>query len=231
MTIEYYHLSPVIMDDDLYTEFGGRLANSTAPQRQAAYLIGEIEMMRELSTFLLPTTVTGTFLSHGLTSKRIQLPSVHLISVEDVTYLSHESGCNCDIKKDSGCAYIVDSMYGYIDAKRLTSTLVACGCNIPLPYQFQVAYTAGLPTGVAADDSALHLALTIVSELALLEIVDPKALEGGPGGQGVQEWVSMGYGEKRTKLQMTVFGSSPRANRAWRLVQHLTPKRAMKLGL
>jgi hypothetical protein len=229
VSVQYYHLAPVILNDKLYEQYGGRMETSTLPQRQAAYQIAEMQMIRELNTFLLPTTVTGTFLFGGA-AKRFQLPQHHVISVDAVTILSQKSDCNCEIESEAGCAYIADNTYGYIDVKQLTNAYLGCGCSIEDPYQARIAYTAGLPTGVAADDASLHMALTIVAEIALLEIVDPAGLEGGPGDQGVQEYVSMGYGEKRMPLRETVFGNSPRANKAWKLVRHLEPYTALGLG-
>jgi hypothetical protein len=230
MSVEYYHLAPVIMTDAIYEAYGGRIGTSTPQQRVAAYQIAETFMMRELTSFLLPTTVTGTFEYSSWLPKRYQLPFYHLISIDAVTILSQTSLCNCETRRDNACAFIADGKYGYIDVRALTNAYLACGCSLEIPYQVQIAFTAGLPTGVAANDAALHLGLTIAAELSLLEIIDPKGLEGGPGDQGVQEWVSMGYGEKRTPLFDTVFGSSARANRVKKLVQHLTPKTAMKLG-
>ena len=230
MSVQYYHLAPVIMTDKLYELYGGRIETSIAPQRTVAYQIAEAQMIRELNTFLLPTTVTGTFIFGQMSPKRYQLPHHHLISVDSVSILTQESLCDCEVEVRSGCAYIADDTYGYIDVKQLTSAYLGCGCSLDVPYQARIAYTAGLPTGVAANDASLHLALAIVSEIALLEIVDPKGLEGGPGDQGVQEWVSMGYGEKRFPLRETVFGNSPRANKAWRLVRHLEPYTAMGFG-
>lgn len=229
MSVPYYHLAPVVMTDKLYERYGGRMETSTLPQRQAAYQIAEAQMIRELNTFLLPTTVTGTFLFAGAL-KRYQLPHHHVISVDAVTIFAKESACNCEMDVETGCAYITDRTYGYIDVKQLTNVYRGCGCSINQPYQARIAYTAGLPTGVAANDASLHMALTIVSEIALLEIVDPAGLEGGPGDQGVQEYVSMGYGEKRFPLRETVFGNSPRANKAWKLVRHLEPYTALGFG-
>jgi hypothetical protein len=102
---------------------------------------------------------------------------------------------------------------------------------VPFPYQALIAYTAGLPTGVAALDPRLHQALTIAAEIALLEIIDPAANEGGPGDPGINEFVNMGYGEKRVHLLRTTFGNSARANKAKQLVSHLHMKTALKLGL
>lgn len=230
MSVQYYHLAPVVMTDRLYSLYGGRMCESTGPQRTVAYQIAEAQMIRELNTFLLPTTVTGTFILGQSSTKRYQLPHHHLISVDSVTILTQESLCDCEVAAGDGCAYIADDTYGYVDVKQLTNAYLGCGGSLNVPYQARIAYTAGLPTGVTALDASLHLALTIVSEIALLEIVDPKGLEGGPGDQGVQEWVSMGYGEKRFPLRETVFGNSPRANKAWRLVRHLEPYTALGLG-
>ena len=231
MSVEYYHLSPVILTDEIYEAYGGRIGGSTAQQRQAAYQIAETFMMRELASFLLPTTVTGTFEYGSWHTKRYQLPYFHIISIDAVTILSQKSLCTCETRRDAGCVFVADNKYGYVDVRALTNAYLACGCSLQVPYQVEIAFTAGLPTGVAANDAALHLGLTIAAELSLLEIIDPGGLEGGPGDQGVQEWVSMGYGEKRYPLFDTVFGSSARANRVKKLVQHLTPKVAMKLGL
>lgn len=230
MSVEYYHLTPVVLDDNMYISFGGRTGTSTASQRDAAYQASEQMMIRELRSFLIPTTVTGTWEFNNFFPKRYRLPFFHVQSIDAVTILSQQSLCSCTITEKDGCAFIVDNLYGVIDVRQLVSTGSACGCNLGCPYQVKVAFTSGLPTGVAADDASLHLALTIIAELFLLEIIDPKALEGGPGDPGVQEWVSMGYGEKRTKLMKTIFGSSARANRAKTLVKHLTPKMAGKLG-
>jgi hypothetical protein len=230
MSVEYYHLDSVVLDDDMYIDYGGRTGTSTAAQRSAAYQAAEQMMIRELRSFLIPTTVTGTWEFNNFYPKRYRLPFFHVKSIDAVSILSQQSLCNCTITERDGCAFIVDSLYGVVDIRQLVSSGLACGCSLECPYQVRVAFTSGLPTGVAANDSQLHLALTIVAELFLLEIIDPKALEGGPGDAGVQEWVSMGYGEKRTKLMRTVFGSSARANKAKELVQHLTPKVAGKLG-
>lgn len=230
MSVEYYHLAPVILDDDLYIRYGGRTGTSTIAQRLAAYQIAEAQMIRELNTFLLPTTVTGTWQYSPYLPPRLELPYHHMISVDAVTFLSQESLCSCDIAEDAGCAFIADSTFGYVDVRRLTSTYLGCGCTLEIPYQVRIAFTAGLPTGTAANDAALQLALTMVAELNLLEVIDPAALEGGPGDPGIREYVSMGYGEKRMPMAATVFGSSARANKAKQLVQHLTPKVALKLG-
>lgn len=187
-------------------------------------------MEQEIGTLLLPETVTGTFEFNYDMPRRYQMPHDRLISVDAVTILSQESCCNCTLLESSGCAYIVDREYGYIDVKQLSNCL-ASACNwVQFPYQAQIAYTAGLPTGTAALDPRLHLALTIVADILLFEIVDPPANEGGPGDPGVNEFVNMGYGEKRVPLLRTVFGNSARANKAKQLVSHLRKNKVLKLG-
>lgn len=231
MSVVHYHLSPVILSDAVYTLNGGRTGTSTAAQRQVAYTIAESQMEQEIGTMLLPETVTGLFQFNYDMPRRYQLPHDRLIRVDAVTILSKESCCDCSLDQDSGCAFIVDNEYGYIDVKQMNGCLAsACGF-IQWPYEVLIAYTAGLPTGVAALDPRLHLALAIAADIALFEIIDPAANEGGPGDPGVNEFVNMGYGEKRVPLLRTTFGNSARANKAKQLVSHLRKNKALKLGL
>lgn len=231
MTVSHYHLQPEILTDDLYTMYGGHTGTSTAAQRAAAYQIAEQQMEEHLCTMLLPTTVTGVFEFRDGWPHRYQLPHERLVRVDAVTILSQESCCDCDLGRSDGCNFIVDAEYGIIDVRQVRDCLCSpCGVW-NWPYQVEIAYTAGLPTGVAADDHGLHLGLVIVAEINLQEMFDPGANEGGPGDPGVNEFVSMGYGEKRVPLHRTRLGNSARANKAVQLVEHLTKKRAMKLGL
>lgn len=229
MTVSYYLSAAQILNDSLYTAYGGRTGTSTPSQRLAAYQIAEQQMIEHIGTFLLPTTVTGTFEFRNDLPSRYQLPHERVMSVDAVSILSRESCCDCDLSDDPGCANIVDAEYGFIDVKAMHDCLSSCG-NWLSPYQVEIAYTAGFPTGVAAHDSGLHLALMIVAEINLLEMMDPAANEGGPGDPGVNEFVSMGYAEKRVFLSKTRLGNSARANKAAQLVEHLRKKKAMKLG-
>ena len=88
----------------------------------------------------------------------------------------------------------------------------------PSPYKVQVVYHAGLPSGVAWSPVVLSV-LSTAAQLELNEIVGYG--NESSGDVGVQEWQNQEYREKRVKMVRSSFGTSPRANRAWRLLQGL----------
>lgn len=229
MSAEYYHLAPVILSDDLFFTYRPDCeVSGSFPTRQAAYIAAEQNMMKAIGTFLLPTTVTGTYTP---TSNPLVLEWDRVSKINSVKVLSRDGGCDCDLTEEEACALIRDS-YGYIDVVR-TQVLAAsrCGCGAGgglNPYQIQVAFTAGLPTGTAANDASLHIGLAMAAELELKHIVDPGALEGGPGDAGVQSYGTKGYSETRVKLKNTPFGTSAIANHIYNRISHLRRKRALR---
>ena len=56
----YPYSSPIILSDAIFTLYGGHTGSSVPAQRQAAYLIAEMAASDDISSFLLPTIVTGT---------------------------------------------------------------------------------------------------------------------------------------------------------------------------
>jgi hypothetical protein len=229
MTVEYYLLSPVILTDNLFFQYCPALTVSgSAAQRQAAYLAAEQLTMDGIGTFLLPTTITGTFLWPPVPEPFI-LPHNRIHSIDRIVVTSLDGGCTCDVTEYAGCGLIRDGD-GVIDARVTEGAFLrACGCGPSLrPYQAFITYTAGLPTGTAANDLNLHMALAMLARLELLEMVDPGALEGGGGDQGVQSYGTLGYSETRIKLQRTPVGSSAIANKAWLKLKHLRRKRALR---
>lgn len=230
MTVDYFHLSPVILSDDIFFEYNPTLLTTgTASQRESAYIQSEQQMMQHLRTFLTPTTVTGTYL-WPRTPTNIRLDHGYMISVDRIKVTSFEGECDCDVIENSACAIIREG-WGLIDA-RVTSHAVrasCAGCGYGPYYQAIVTYTAGLPTGIAANDKGLHHALAKISKINLVEMIDPGGNEGGPGDPGVEQWSSLGYSERRRKLKEYPFGASPEANYAARLVKHLKKIRALRL--
>lgn len=110
---------------------------------------------------------------------------------------------------------------------------ISCGCNTSgvygRPLLYQITYEAGLQAGlVAANPSALQ-GLTIAAELALEQMIDPHAAEGGPGDPSLTNFSDTGYSASRQYLRMTAFGGSPRANYAARMLRPLKFKRALRL--
>ncbi|MCK5547447.1 MAG: hypothetical protein KAI64_00420 [Thermoplasmata archaeon] len=233
MTVEYHHLSPVILNDEIFERYVPELTigdESQTDQRQAAYLIAEQQMIRALRTPLIPTQVSGTFAFY-VPYEPIFLPHIYVRSVDAITAYGFDSGCSCDMLDIDACAYLRNFL-GIVDTRIIAGYYRSgCGCGSVKPHHFDIAYTAGLPTGTAYQDPSLHLSLSILAKIELLEMLDPGALEGGGGDAGVASYSGPGYSETRTKtsVKSTPLGESALANKAWRLVKHLRKTRARRL--
>jgi len=228
--VDYYHLSPVILTDEMFFDYNPTiLVTGSATQRYAAYVTAEQQMMQHLQTFLIPTTVTGTYLWPAL-GNPIRLDHGFVSSIDRVAATSFDGYCNCDVTENTGCA-IIRQGWGIIDARVVAGAVNAgcgaCGMNGGW-YQALITYTAGYPTGTTSQDVSLHNALAQVAEIALNEVCDPGANEGGPGDPGLKGWSSLGYSETRQELKEYPFGSSPMANYVARLVRHLKKNRPLK---
>lgn len=197
----YPHSSPIILTDTIFNFYGGQYGSFTQQQRNAAYLIAEKQATKYIGTFLLPTTVTGTFGYGGLVVTDYgyvhQILSVNTLSV----------GGNCVISSNSGCAWIWNDTFGYVNSSCLSS-YSNCGFG-GVPSQVQLAYQAGLPTGTANQPDIL-LALTHAAQINLNEMTFPSMNE-GTGDVGITEFASMDYRETRRPFKKTVFGSSAKA--------------------
>jgi hypothetical protein len=137
---------------------------------------------------------------------------------------------SCELQSTTGCVRIRDDTYGYIDVYVLGAMCAnACG-HVPDPYQVEITYTAGLATGTSSQDTNLHLALSMIAEQFLNEILDPGANPGGPGAPGVSRYSTLGYSETpvEASLGMTTAGASARMNTAMRLIRDLKKKRALR---
>lgn len=236
--LEWVQTNTLILSDDLYFAYiGDPQITGTFTQRSAAYLMAEQAMTQHLKTPMLPTAITGTFLwpsLRGMDSYKrgehtIILPLKWIQSIESITVLYGGGTGTCGLQTTAGCYRIRDTI-GYVDTFCVDSLIQRQCSSFPLPYQVQIAYTAGLPTGIAADDLSLHMALAMKAEEILNEIVDPGANPGGPGAPGVQNWSTLGYSETPLpeSLNVTALGSSARMNRAVQLVRHLKRKRALR---
>lgn len=229
--VDYYHLAPVILTDDMFLEYNPNIiATGTTTQRNAAYVMAEQQMMQHLQTFLIPTTVTGSFL-WPLPSERIRLDHGFVSSIDRIVVTSLDNTCDCDLTENEACA-IIRSGWGLIDAMVISSAVKAgcggCGAHGGY-YQALVTYTAGFPTGTSSQDVGLHMGLSKIAEVNLNEIIDPGANEGGPGDPGIQAWSSLGYSETRQPLVAYSFGSGPIANYVARIVRHLKKRRPLRL--
>lgn len=211
MVIQVYpHSSPLILNDSVFVQYGGQTGTFSSAQRSAAYLIAEQQATTFLHTFLLPTTVTGTWgYAYRLVTDYGYVSQVHSVGV-----LSKENPYNCSLDANSACVLIWEDTFGYLDMGCLMSY---CNCgNHIVPYQVQVAYTAGLPTGVASQPAML-LALTMAAQINLNEMIYPSQNE-STGDIGVEEYRSLDYSEKRKPLKNTAFGNSAKANKIAQLI-------------
>lgn len=194
---------PLILNNSNFLLYGGQSGSYTQPQLDAAYRIAEQQATTFLGTFLLPVIVTGTF---GY-QPRIVTDYGYVNRVLGVNLLSRDSWTNCTLDSDSGCVFIWEDTFGYLDVGCVVNY---CGC--PSPSQVQVVYQAGLPTGVASQPAVL-LALTMAATISLNEMIFPSANESS-GDIGLKEFTSMGYSgysEKRVQTAKNVFGSSAKA--------------------
>ena len=199
----YPYNTPIIMTEPIFQKYGGDINGSTPEMRQIAYVIAEEAVTDDVGTFLLPTTITGTYsynLIHPLITEYAYVHSVNLVQFLDKkqeVYYSVTGTNNVYVS-------IRDDTYGIIDIHYL---LLNCQCN-PYPYKINVSYTAGLPTGTANNPKFL-LALTTYTDMVLNQI------EGygneADGLVGVSEFKNQDYSEKRHNLKRTIFGSSARA--------------------
>lgn len=206
----YPHTSPLILKDDIFVAYGGSTGSFTSAQRSAAYLIAEQQATLYLNTFLLPTTITGTW---GY-SPRVVTDYGYVHSIKSVSILSKESYTDCILQTDSGCVFVWEDTFGYLDVGCLYSV---CKCNdYIVPYQVQVAYQAGLPTGVA-NQPAMLLALTMAAQINLNEMIFPSQNE-GTGDIGIEQFSSLDYSEKRRPMRRTVFGTSAKAEKIAQLI-------------
>lgn len=211
MIVDYPYTTPVVLTDEIYSEYGGETGTYAHAVRQAAYVGAERAFFAYTRTFLQPTTVTGTFVWPQMVPQRLPLNISFINSVDSVIAIDPEGGCDCDTLENDGCAFIIDDRWGYLDIKRTESSLsMGCGCSWRGdPIQARVVLNAGLPSGTAYSFGILS-ALRFIAEIGLNELFDPHKNESA-GDIGVQSFSNQGYSEQRKVLLNTVFGSSARA--------------------
>lgn len=221
----YPYTYPLILTEAMYVEYGGISGSATHAQLQNAFLIAEQRVSRYIGTFLLPTIVTGTYPYNS--SQFIATDYGYVQRVLSASVKSLNNLQTCTLQTDSGCVFIFDDTFGYLNFSCINST---CGCNTwKQPYQFQIAYEAGLPTGTANQPPIEH-ALVIAAEIALNEMLYPRQNEGA-GDIGIETWSGLDYSEVRKKNARTALGESPRANYAAQLIKHTVSlaRRAIRL--
>lgn len=237
---------PIILNDTDFIAYGGLTGTFSHNQLQSSYWLAEMQVSNYIGTLLLPQIVSGTFSFQGV--QRIITDYGYVHEILDVSILSQDSfSTSCDLKRNSGCAFIYDDTFGYVDVREVMS---ACNIgyagywsipypvfpptyppmyNFSNPYQIALTYIAGLPTGTANQPGIME-ALTIIAQIDLNEkspgLVD---VNEGVGDVAIQSFRSIDYSENRGahSLVKTALGESAQAMRAKRLID-MSIKKARK---
>lgn len=235
----YPFTTPIILDVPTFVSYGGKTGTFAPAQLQSSFLIAEMRATRYIGTLLLPQTVTGTFPFMG--QKRLHTDFGYVNSILAVDVVSKNIFTRCDLVHNTGCVFLYEDTFGYLDVQ---SVLTACNLaylgsyGLPYPsfpptvpqiydfmspYQFNITYNAGLPTGVASMPGILE-ALTIAAQIDLNE-KDPgnAGMNEGVGDVAISEFSDFGYRGYREKrkdsaLKRTAFGGSAKANYAASLI-------------
>ena len=222
---------PQVLTEAIFSAYGGETGTATSAQITAAFCVGEQLIQQQIGTFLTPTSVTGTLVSALAMLGTLYLEHSYLRTIDGVVLRCEDSCSGCDTTDYTACAHIKNFQQSIIEL-RLDASSPLCGscagCGRPL--SFWIDYTAGIPPGQAESSPTMLLALTTIADIALEQITDPGASEGGPGDPGVQSWSSFKYREERVPLIAHAVGSSARANYAANLVRPWRVKRSLKLG-
>jgi hypothetical protein len=212
----YPYSAPIILTDAIFAEYGGETGTASIVQRQNMFTLAEDVMSEALETYLLPTTVTGTYLYNRLWPYLI-LDNTWIQSINHVWFYDTKEYAYWDYAGTDNIYFSLrDDGYGLMDIHQMITNCHCYTTMQPWPYQIQVAYTAGLPTGTANQPRML----TALTEYA--KIVMNNLLGYGneaPADIGVQSFRNQQYSETRVKLLKTTFGSSPQAQMINRLIE------------
>lgn len=233
MTPIYPYNLPIIMNDILFAQYGGKLGSFSREQLDAAYQIAEQQTSNYIGTFLLPTIVTGTYASVPTSIQRIVTDYGYVNRILRVAVKSQKvtTSGGCELIDNDGCAFIYKDTFGYLDVHQLQSQ---CGCvQSNIPYLYEITYEAGLPTGTANLPSMVA-AMTIVTMITLNELFPGMVGQNeAVGDAGIQEWESFGYHERRTAhaLRRTAFGGSAMSSKAAQLIDSCVRKARKSLRI
>lgn len=239
----YPFQSPIILNDTVFSQMGG-LGTGTFSSftLQSAYLIAEMQVSSYIGTLLLPTTVTGTY--PFMHQQRIATDYGYVQQLLNVNILTKTpTNLTCSLTNNDGCGYIYNDTFGYIDFKQLTAVCswswwwnaypYSPYITTYSPYQIELTYIAGLPTGTATQPGILR-ALTILAQTELNDMFPGAVgINESVGAIGVQEFKStMDYWEKRADhaLTKTALGDDANSQRAKKLID-MSIRKARKVLL
>lgn len=243
----YPFQNPLILNDQIFSLYGGKGTGTfTSAQLQIAYQMAEQQTVAYIGTFLLPTIVTGTFVTVQTATQRLATDYGYVHRILDVQVLTEKitySG-GCELLSAKGGAFIYEDTFGYIDVYKLQTIYgiqynpYPYGGYLPIssnnPYQYRVVYEAGLPTGTANQPLMLQ-AMTLAAQIHLNEMFPGiVGMNEGIGDVGIQEYESFGYHERRTAhaLRRTAFGGSAMSSKIASLIDACVKKarRALKVS-
>lgn len=235
----YPFQAPIILNDTVFSLYGGQGTGTFASAiLQNAYLMAEMQVTEYIGAPLLPVTVTGTY--PFMHQNRLATDYGYVNQLLSVSILTKQNCNDCSLTANDGCGYVYQDTFGYVDFRQLAG---ACGWSwwgYPYspyvlsyaPYQIQLAYNTGLPTGTATQPNILR-ALTIVAQIALDDMFPGMVGQNeGVGAIGIQSFKSLDYSEERAEhaLVKTALGDDARSQRAKKLID-ASIRRARKVLL
>jgi len=222
----YPYNDPQVITDDLFVAYGGSTGSSTAFQRDVAYTMAEEWVSDWINTPIVPAIITGSYFypQHGST---VQLDWAYLQRIHAVRFVDSKGTNYHTITGVANYdAAIRNKWRGVVDILTIYGNCQGCG-TLYAPYEFEIVYEAGLPSGTYASKKMLW-ALTETSQMIMNEILGCGGNE-TPGLLGVTEFRNQEYSEKRMGLINTVFGSSPKAHLITKILGSV--HKYMKVGL
>ena len=214
----YPYSSAFVITDQIFTNYGGHTGTSVAAQRNAAYWMAERMASEDIHSFFQSTVITGSF-SFAWKGEYV-LEHNFINSINRVRFLDSKDEPLLIVSgndyKDYFC--LVD------DERGLMQTLFPQGILDTNKMEF--VYTCGLISGTSYNPDIL-LGLTTYADLMLNEILGYG--NEAPGDIGVQSFRNVNYYETRIPLMRTNFGTSARAQFAYK--QFLNYKKRKWVGL
>lgn len=211
----YPYSTPQVLTDSIFVMYGGQIGSSTTFQRQAAFTLAEEQMTEHLSTFMVPTIVSGSAWHRGGSLFETEYGNIQRVLLFSSEIVRHLSPLNTYFA--TGSAMVRNPQYGYLD--------VILPCDYAAIYRNTVVYESGFPTGSATP--SLLQGLVVAAQINLNEMVSDLSNE-GVGDVGIQQFSNQSYSEQRKKLGRNAFGSSALAQRAAMLTKKYNTKPAAR---
>ena len=222
----YPFSSPIILNDDVFVQYGGQVGLFSPAQRNAAYLIAEQQMSTYVDTLLLPQDVTGSVV-YSNAMRYVTTDYGYVNQIHGARVLDAFGVVRFELSGTSSYIKIQEDTYGYL---YIVDTVSHCCSCYDGPMTLQFMYNAGMPTGMA-NQPAMLLALTMAAQISLNEMGFPTMNE-GVGDVGITEFSHLQYKETRKRWKNSSFGASARSSKIAQLVDSTIRKarRALVLG-